>query len=308
MKGVPFGRGMGLLGELRERPELLLRELAWRWLAGGLLLALAGFEGWRIWVAAQPALRATGFARLTQDALEQDPMQALTAFSAAVDVLKPMAERAFGGLLPLGVFCWVAAFALGRAAVLRRYDRRLHASAWLLAGCEALRLGVITAVSLAWTVLLHLAGSVALRPAAPNSALYILLCLLFTAAVLAAWVWLGRSVELATVLALLEQVTLGAALRQSLRLGDLRIREGVRGVHRAASSARWLLVILALVLSLFPSPWTRGWAQVAWWALLSLLLMAAAGAVRLAVQFALLGVVREARAPAVVRVTAAAER
>lgn len=301
MKGIPFGRGLSLLAELRDRPGLLWRELLWRWLVGGLLLVLGSYEAWRIWVAAQPALEATGVRGLTSGNFAADPMQALTAFSRALNIFKPAVERAIRGLLPLGVFCWIAAFAIGRAGVLLRYDARLRCSRWSLAGCESLRLGLIAGASLLWTGLLHAAAALTLRGNAPSGLLYAVLVVVFSGVTLGAWMWLGRALELATVLILIEPIAPGAALRQAIGGGDARLAEGVRWVRRAASSARRLLLLAAVAVSFLPAPFSGAWPLIGWWVLLSLILMAAAGAVRLAVLLALLGVVREARAPAMVR-------
>ena len=302
MKSIPFGRGLGLLAELRDYPALLVRELLWRWLVGGLLLAIGGYEAWRIWQAAQPALAATGVHRLSSASVGEDPLQALTAFSNAINVFKPLIARAVRGLLPLGVFCWLAAFAMGRAGILARYDARLRVSPWSLAGSEALRLGLVAGASFLWTELLHAAARLTLHGRAPSGLLYVLLVLLGSAFTLTLWMWLARALELANALMLTERLTFGAAFREALHGGDARLKEALRGVRRSAASARTLLLLAAVVFSLLPSPFAAGWPLVGWWVLLSLLLMAAAGAVRLAVLLALLGVVRMARAPGAVRV------
>ncbi len=293
---LPFAPGrISLFTDLRQQPALLLRELVWRWLCGGVLLALAGYDGWRIWAASLPALQATGLFRLSPDSLVEDPSQLATAFAAACGIVRPLVEHAAAGLAPLAIFCWVAAFAVGRAAVLARYDPRLPRRPWLLAACEGMRVGVLLAASAIWSGLIQLASSVALRGAAPNLLLYLVLALAATAAVLLLWGRVARAVELSQALALIESLSFQDAFRLAWRPERALAAQQVRPIRKAASRARLYLLVTAFVFTLAPAPFAAGWPLFAWWLALSLVLLAGADAVRLGVLFALLGLVREAR-------------
>ena len=285
-----------LFADLRQRPALLVRELLWRWLCGGVLLALAGYDGWRIWNASLPALQSTGLFRLSADSLLQDPSQLSTAFAAASSIVRPQIEHAALGLAPLAIFCWVGAYALGRASVLALYDRRLPRRPWLLAACEGTRVGALLAASALWSALIQLASTVALRGASPNLLLYAVLALAATGAVLLLWGRVARAVELAQALALVESLAFSDALWRAWRLDRALAAQQVRPIRKAAGRARLLLLVAAFVLTLLPAPFGTGWPLVVWWVALSLALLAAADAVRLGVLFALLGMARGTQA------------
>ncbi len=294
-------RKVSLFADLRQRPALLLRELAWRWLCGGVLLALAGYDGWRIWTASLPALEATGLFRLSGDSLLQDPLQLFTAFTAAVGMVRPQVEHAAVGLAPLAIFCWVAAFALGRASVLARYDARLPRRPWLLAACEGVRVGALLGASAVWSGLIQLASAVALRGGAPNPLLYAVLALGATAGVLLLWARVARAVELSQAVALVERLSFQNAFRRAWGFDRALAAQLLRPIRKAAGWARLALLGAAFVLTLLPAPFAAGWPLFAWWGALSLVLLAAADAVRLGVLFALLSMVRDAQSTALVR-------
>ena len=293
---LPFAsQKVSLLTDLRQRPALLLRELLWRWLCGGMLLALAGYDGWRIWTASQPALQATGLFRLSSDSLLEDPSQIATAFAAATGIVRPLVEHAAAGLAPLAIFCWVAAFGLGRTSVLASYDARLPRRPWLLAACEGVRVGALLAASAVWSALVQVASSVALKGASPNLLLYAVLMLGATVAVLLVWGRVARAVELSQAIALVESLAFREAFRRAWRPGSTLAAQQVRPIRKAAGRARLFLLVAAFVFTLLPAPFAAGWPLAVWWVVLSLVLLAAADAVRLGVLFALVGMVREAR-------------
>ncbi|RRA47540.1 hypothetical protein D1Y84_03735 [Acidipila sp. EB88] len=287
---------MAVLAPLRERPGLLFGELAWRWSCGGLLLLLAGYQGWRIVEAWLPWIRATGLLSLSGDSLLEDPSRLTTAFAAASAIVMPPIEHAAWGLGPLAVFCWVAAFAWGRSGVLRSYDVRLPRRPWLLAAAEGSRLAVMLAASAVWGELVQLSSAVALRGSAPNGLLYGVLVLAATVLVLAGWGRIARTIEAAMALGLVDSLGFLTAFRAAWQLRGSAISAEVGATRKAAGRLRLWLVGAAVVFTLLPAPFSTGWQLVAWWLLLSLVLLAGADAVRLGVLFALLGATRARRA------------
>jgi hypothetical protein len=287
---------VSIWAELRERPSLLGLELLWRWLCGGSLLLVAGFDATRIWAAAQPALQATGLFQLSSDSLLDDPLKLLTIFTAVMNIVRPQVERAAWGLAPFALFCWLVAFALGRQALLARYDARLPHRPWLLAGTEGLRLAALLIASYAWSAAMDGASALSLHGAAPNVLLYALLVL--AATVLLWWLWarVARALELCVVLALADGLLFSAAYQRAWTMPRAGLGGRLRMIRRAQSRARLWLLVAALVLTLLPDPFAQFRARVGWGMALTLALLGAGGAVRLGVLFASLGAVREARA------------
>ncbi len=286
----PLGRPE-LLAELRARPDLLLREVMWRWATGGVLLGIAGYDALRIWAASLPALRATGVFSLSLQSLANDPVSPLTSFSAASGILRPQLEHAAAGLAPLALFLWVLAFAVGRGHVLGRYDRRLHPDFWLLAGYEALRIAALFGISIAWSELIELDSFLFLQHGTPSVLLYGGSAALVTAAALLAWRRISVAVELGTAIGLVHNEAFLRSLRKAWAPARTE-RAEVRAVRSAAARIRFFLFCAAGLLTVLPAPFSAGRPLFAWWVLLSLVLLAAADAVKLGILFTLMGSVR----------------
>lgn len=289
-----LARRPALLSEFRERPSLLVWELCWRWCCGGFLLCVVGYDAMRIWTASAPAVRATGIFTISGDSLLSNPAQLSSAVMSTVGIVRPQVEHAIAGLAPLGIFCWIAAFGFGRAAIMARYDRRLARRGWLLAECEALRLGALFAASFLWGVFLHVASALTLRGGSPSLLLYVLLVLVISAVLLAAWTRVAKTVELTMAVGLSEALPLRAAFHRAWRVPHQAAALRVRQVRKAAQRMRIYFFGGALLLTVLPAPVAAGWALVAWWVAISLVTLAAADALRLGVQFALIAALREA--------------
>jgi hypothetical protein len=285
-----------LFSELRQRPGLLVWELLWRWGCGGCLLGLAAWDASRIWASSLPALRVSGILAISADSVLQQPSQFLAMVGTAVGILRPPVERAAWGLAPLMVFCWVLAFALGRGAVLARYDARLLRRPFLLATCEGLRLCLLFAVLGLWVGLMRFASAVALGGETPNLLLYGALVAAGTGVLLSVWPRLARCLVLSMALGLLEPLPFGQAYGQAWRwYGGSTVRQA-KGFRKAARRARLVLFLILVVCTFFPTPFEKGWPMVVWWSVLSLLPLVAADAARLGILFTLLRVVRVLRA------------
>lgn len=291
---VPLRPSESPLVPLREQPQLLLQELLWRWSCGGLLLAVATYDALRLWRVYAPPVRATGLLGISGDSLLADPSAALASLSATYALLRPPVERAALGLAPLAIFCWVIAFALGRTAVLAQWDVRLVRRPWLIAGVETARIGLVFGVSAIWSLLADGAARVALGGDAPNPLLYGALLLAATVGCLWIWMRCAQALQMAMALALVDQsLNFQAAFLEGWHLRPPSLRVAVRAVRRRAGRAGWLLLLVALLASLIPSP-AAGILHYAWWMLWTLAFLAATDAVRLGLQLALLGIVREA--------------
>ncbi len=292
MANVTQSRPSLLLDILRQRPELLLYELSWRWLCGTLLLMLAGFDALRVWHAALPALHATGMLTLTKDSIVEEPSVLLDSFSAAAAILEPPLVRAVLGLLPLACFCWIAAFALGRTAMLASYDARLPSRPWFLAGCQACKLSGGIALGLLWTSLIEAAGML-LRGEAPSLLLYLLLITGLTVAALLLWGQLAGKVQATMALGLVEGLSISAALRRAFELPDALLMERAKRFRQAARKTRLYTFGPAFLISLLPSPFHGRWLLLLWYGLLSLVPLAASNAARLGAFLALIREIRE---------------
>ncbi len=266
------------------RPGLLLVELAWRWACGGFLLILCVLAAQRIASATGPAIQSTGLFHASLESAIEDPAQLSVALASTFAILRPFVTRAAVGLAPLALLAWAGAFALGRAAVLRRYDRSLPARPWLMAGGEALRLLAMVALWMAWYEALEWAARYALGPTTevpgvqtePNLVLYCALVICMTIGIFALWSLVSWSLVAAPLIALLEGASFSQGLRRSLQRG--RVRGKLVEVNLAMSVIKLGLLVLATVLSATPLPFEsimQGWPLGAWWVFVTLLYLAA---------------------------------
>jgi len=277
-----------LLSDVLERPELLLRELLWRWLCGALLSLIGGYDALRIWNASLSALHATGLFGLSTETALDNPSHIVEVFAAVEAILRPQIERAVLGLAPLGLFCWVMAFAVGRAAVLTRFDARLPRRPWMLAGWQGLQTVGDLSVVLVWSTVVKTAHSLLLRKPSPSFKLYSLVILLTTVAAWIAWGQMANKMQAAMALALLESRSAWGAFRRAWHLPDSRLAERATRFRKSARKTQLYILMPAFVISLIPSPFHSYWVLAAWYGLLSLVPLVAADAVRLGVLFTLL--------------------
>jgi hypothetical protein len=278
-----------LLEILRQRPGLLLRELCWRWGYGALLLALAGYDGWRIWSRSLPALRAAGALSLSESGLLSNPFLTLTSFSSALGIVWPQIERACWGLAPLAIFCWVFAFAWGRNWVLRRYDPRLPSRFWLHAGTELLFVAQPALIILLSAWLLQSLAALVKSETLGGLALFVIL-LTAVGLALAYNNRFRRALVIARAIALLHLLSFGKAFGYAWKLDR---GERVRVLKKAVRRVRWMVLALAVVLTFVPAPFGLGWPLLAWWTLLSLPTLAATDAWQLGATLAVLQTFRE---------------
>lgn len=291
----------GLLAPLRAQPALLLLELAWRWLCGGVLLGVAWYAGTRIWAQSSHVLHASGVFSISADTLLSDPVGAVARLgalgSAAYAILWPRVARACFGLAPLVLFCWTLAFALGRNAVLQRYDGRLYRRVWIFSVTEAVRIASLFGFSWLWTISLRVASRVGMQGQSPSLLLYIVILVASSAVCLLAPLFLSR--YLSTMQALAVQIPgadLSAVLRLTRAIGkDDAIRVRLGRIRRKSRRVALLLTLAGLLVSLVPSPFSAGLGLYAWWAAVSLFFLAGADAIRLGSFLALLGETKEAR-------------
>ncbi len=296
-----------MIGLCWSRPALLLIELTWRWLCGAFLLLLTGLAAQKIASATLPAIQATGLFSQTLESAIQDPTQISVAFAGTLAILRPYVVRSAEGLAPLALFAWVTAFALGRTAVLRRYDSTLPSRPWLLAVCEALRLLVLVAASAFWYMALgwaaryalgsptETAGSAATQ-GEPNLFLYSALVICISIGLAALWSLLSWALVAAPLIALLERTSFTNGFVRSLRVRAARGK--FVEVNLAMGIIKLGLVVLAMVLSSTPLPFesvVQGWPLYVWWGFVTLLYLAASDFFKLARLFAFLDFWAQAR-------------
>jgi hypothetical protein len=288
-----------------RRPSLLALELAWRWTLGIPALLVLLRAGWRIYNSVP--LEPTGIGHFSL----LDPVTAAQILSAVVDTLLPPVRAVAVWFLPVFAVAWAVASGVGRVAVLRRYDARLHSAPLRVAVLQMLRvLALGGSIALWWICLRHVAQA-SLGGAQPNLIGYFAKAIFLSLGIFVVWAVGSWIFSIAPLLVLLEDksalAALGLAMGPSSWLGAAYGQERLRGlrsrlveINLVMGIVKLCLVVLAMVLSAVLLPFQDELTPAmfySWWIFISILYLAASDffqIVRLAAFLDLWRAVREA--------------
>jgi len=250
-----------------KRPELLGRELLWRWAFGLPAAAILYYQAARI--AAHVTLNPSAISL-------NDPVEAGQQLAVAAAAIKPEVERAIAWLGPLLAAAWAIASGLGRSALLRRIDPRMRPAPFTLMVLQLLRMAALVTVCLGWYRALRWAADTTLDSATPNLVAWSAWVICLSLGIFVLWALLSWIFSIAPLLAMLEGRGVFPSLARSLRLGVLRSK--LIEVNLVLGIVRLALIVLAMVFSAIPLPFTAdmsGTPLYLWWAFVTLLYLVA---------------------------------
>jgi hypothetical protein len=223
----------------------------WRWAYGVPAILLVIHE----------AMRALHETRVDGAALERmtvlDPMAAAETLAQAVAALLPPMLKVVEWLGPLLAAAWVVVSAIGRGAVLRRADARLHRRPGTLIVLQAARLAALATAFALWLWCLRVAAGVAVNmPIAagrePNLVLYAALTILATLGLFTLWAVVSWGLSLAPLPAMRRNLGAGGSLAAAFSLGPLSAK--LVEINLVMGIVKIALIVLAMVLSACPLP------------------------------------------------------
>ncbi len=274
---------VGTMSRCWHRPSLLALELLWRWALGIPTLLVLLHEGWRIYHSVP--LEPTGIEHFSL----LDPVTAAQILSAIVDALLPPVRAVAVWFLPVFAVAWAAASSLGRVAVLRRYDARLHRAPLRVAALQWLRvLALGGSIALWWISLRHVAQA-SLGGPQPNLVGYFAKAIFLSLGFFVLWAVGSWVFSIAPLLVLLENksvfAALGLAIGPSTWLGAAYGREQLRGlrsrlveINLVMGIVKLCLVVLAMVFSAVLVPFQDELTPAMfyiWWVFIGILYLAA---------------------------------
>jgi hypothetical protein len=257
-----------VLSECWRRPSLLALELLWRWIFGVPLLAILAWQGMRI--SAEVATRLAG-SGLDQFSL-LDPDRAVVIASDVYATVAPPLLHLFVWLAPLAVVAWSIVSAIGRNAVLRRYDPSLPYRPLTLAVMQLWRILFLGGSILFWFRAIQWSADYALSGAEPNLVAYCALVICLSLGTFTIWALVSWVFSIAPLLVLLEDRSAASSLARSLRLGKLRGK--LVEINLIMGIIKLALVVLAMVFSATPLPFAsvmQGPTLYLWWAAVSVI-------------------------------------
>lgn len=264
-----------IIGRCWRRPRLLLLEVAWRWLVGIPLMALLGWEAFRI--LSRVSLAGTGISHFSLI----DSLAAAQTVAAVGDRLMPPVLHALLWLGPLSAVLWSLASGFGRSRILRRMDPALPGRPWMLTLLQLVRIAALAASVALWFVLLRWAAQSSLGGSSPNLVTYSIKAISLSFAVFLFWAVVGWIFSIAPLLVLVERTGILAALRNSVRIGKgslAGLRPKLIEVNLILAIIKVALIVLAMVFCATPVPFREemtGNALYFWWILVSVLYLVA---------------------------------
>ena len=267
------------LSECWDRPGLTGLEVLWRWVLGIPVLWLLVRVGTEVLRAAthgsfDPASVGLDKALLGDPvgALTADPLGAVGKLSGALGQVLPGLEHVGLWLVPLLLAVWVVVSAVGRTAVLRRADARLHGRVGTLMGLNAVRVVALAGSFLVWFRLLSWSAKVAIAGpmgagTEPNLVLYCALVIVLTLGLFVLWALVSWWFFVAPLLAMLEDFGVVASLRAASHVGALK--GNLVEINLVMGIVKIALIVLLMVFSATPLPFqsvTTGAFLAFWWA------------------------------------------
>jgi hypothetical protein len=160
-------------------------------------------------------------------------------------------------LAPLMVVVWVVVSAVGRTAVLRRVDGRLHRRVGTLVVLQAVRVLALLGSFAVWFWCMERVGDwMVTRPVAaggePNLVGYFSLVIVATLGLFTLWAVVSWALAIAPLLAMLRGLGVGASLAAAFRLGTLRSK--LVEINLVMGIVKIALIVLAMVFSATPLP------------------------------------------------------
>ncbi len=263
-----------VIAECWRRPSLLLTELAWRWLFGIPLLLILGWQARHVYAEASAQLG--GLDQLTSQLSVTDPTQAAVISANIYAAFAPPVTHLIAGIAPIAIFIWSIVSAIGRNAVLRRYDVQLPQRWPMLAVLQLMRILFLAGSIWFWFSAIHWAANSTLGGDDPNLVAYFALVICLSLGIFVLWALVSWVFSIAPLLVLLEDRGIASSLARSLRLG--RLKGKLVEINLIMGIIKLALVVLAMVFSACPLPFAsvmQGTPLYLWWAAVTVLYLVA---------------------------------
>lgn len=254
-------------------------ELAWRWIVGIPLLIIAAWQAQHIYAAANAQIAASGLDQLTLT----DPEQAAEISANLYNTLAPPIEHFLAWIVPLGIVAWSLASAIGRNAVLRRYDPQLPQRTVALSVLQCLRALFFAGSVWFWFAAIQWSANTTLGGDSPNIIAYCALVICLSLGMFTLWALVSWVLSIAPLLVLLENRSIASSLTRSLRLGPLAGK--LVEINLIMGIIKLALVVLAMVFSAMPLPFAasmQGTPLYLWWGFVTVLYLVASDFFQLA--------------------------
>jgi len=247
-----------------RQPSWTLLEILWRWAYGIPTLLILWYEGTRILKVVPLNTKALESMSLV------DTMGAAKTLDGAMRLLLPPVLDVAKWLAPLLIVAWVVVSSVGRTAVLRHVDPRLHARPGTFMVLQAVRVIALLGSFAAWFVGMQWASRLTIAaPIAagnePNLVGYFSLVIVGTLGIFSLWAIVSWGLSMAPLMAMLRNLGVGGSFKAAFGLGSLRSK--LMEINLVMGIVKIILIALVTVFSSTPLPFQAVATPtfLAWW-------------------------------------------
>jgi hypothetical protein len=277
---------VGVMGAVRRRPSLTAIEIAWRWVAGVLLLAvvapvLLGSLGMDVHLTGMSRVASTPAISGLHGVTVFQPVAAIRTIEAAVAALLDPSLAFLRKMVPVAIVVWLLIATLGRTIVLRRLDSKLKARRVTFFLLSAIRVALLAAAWWVWgwgvgcALRVTITGP-ASQGAEPSVVMFCALLICGTLLLYVVWAVASWPLQLAPLLAMRCDLGVFASLGAAVRSGPVRGK--LVEINLVMNIVKIALMVLAMVLSASPLAFQSVATQeffAIWWTIAVLLYLAA---------------------------------
>lgn len=240
-----------VLSRCWKNPRWTALEVLWRWVYGIPVLLVLWYEGTKILKAVPLDMKALRSMSIL------DAMGSSKTLAEAMAVVLPPVAHLLMWLGPVLVVVWVVVASVGRVAVLRRVDTRLHARLGTLMVLQAVRVVALLGSFAIWFLCMQWAAGVNITgPLAaggePNLVGYCTLAIVGTLGIFSFWAIASWGLSVAPLLAMLQNTGVGRSFVAAFRLGALKSK--LMEINLVMGIVKIALIVLAMVLTACPLP------------------------------------------------------
>jgi len=240
------------MGWVFDRPSIAVIEVAWRWLFGIPFLLVCWMQAQQI-LATLP-LESSGF-----DSIDpQNPWVAAVQFTNMARLYFPHVIGVLRWLAPVAALAWVVVSGLGRSILIRRLDptmsARIRFRPLTLIVLQAAWLALMGATWWGWFRLIQWVAATHITSVGePDLVGYSIWMIFLSLGFFTLWALISWPLQIAPLLALLEEHTAVNAILESFKLGKTFSGKLVE-INLVMGIVNLALVVLAMVFSAAPLP------------------------------------------------------
>ena len=232
-----------------RHPGIVALEVGWRWLFGIPFLLVCWSRLLHVFTELTP--QESGLS----DIDPSNPWIAAGQFSRAVAKYEPLIAHELRWLLPVAAVAWILISAFGKNLALKQMHPGIRMRPAAMLALQTAWLALFGGVCWGWFSSVSWAAATHFRGDEPDLIGFAIWLIFLSLGFFTTWALLGWIVSISPVLMLIEERSVGSALRGTMHLGRAFTSELVE-IGMVMGIVNLALVVVAMVLSAAPLPFS----------------------------------------------------